>query len=343
MNSVAISKKRMREEAKKIKKTKLGLRRLNLSFFSKKAFEWVFAIFRTLLIIGLAYVILYPVFNMLSRSFNVDYVGSATSIWIPRKVGMDNVGFAMKYLNYWPSFWTSIQVAFGSALLQVVSSALAGYGFARFKFKGRSILFVVVILTMVVPAQTYLIPMYVQYRNFDFFGIMKLVGLFAPGVKGPNFLGTAYTMWIPALLGVGLRGGLFIYIFRQFFRGMSKELEDAAYIDGCGPYLTFLRIMAPNAGASALVVFLFSLVWHWNDYFVSGMMFMSSRGTKPLTVMLIAGRAKFYSNFTDVRTQFNQGYIMNASALLVIIPLIVVFAFAQRYFIESMDKVGIKG
>lgn len=324
------------------KANSIGLKRFGSAFFKKHVFQFIYALFRAFLLIGLSYIVLYPVFKMLSNAFSEDYVKSATSIWIPDNVGMNNFGYAMKLLKYWESFWVSVQVSLGSAILQVISAALAGYGFARFKFKGRGALFALVILTMIVPPQTYLISMFMTYRKFDLFGILKLVSLISGRDATWNLIGTPWTMWIPAILGVGLRGGLFIYIFRQFFRGMSKELEEAAYIDGCGPFMTFLKIMVPNALSSGLVVFLFSLVWHWNDYFTTSMMFTAPNKPRPLTLTLMTEYSTIgITLFGD--GDVNSTYILNAACGLVILPLLLVFAVAQRFFIESMDKVGIKG
>ena len=255
---------------------------------------------------------------------------------------MTNVNYAMTFLNYWQAFWCSVRISLGSAILQVISSAVVGYGFARFKFKGRGLLFGLVILTMIIPPQTYLVSLFMIYRKFDFFKLLAIPSLIAGKNLGINLIGTSWTMWIPAILGVGLRGGLFIYIFRQFFRGMSKELEEAAYIDGCGPFGTFLRIMAPNALASGLVVFLFSLVWHWNDYFVTSSLFTSPNKPRPLSLTLMAKYGEIGITFMS-SDDVNGGYILNAAALLVVLPMIIVFAFTQRYFIESVDKVGVKG
>lgn len=319
----------------------IGLHRFGSAFFRKQLGHFLYALFRLFLIVGLSYIILYPVFRMLSQSFSEDYIASATSIWIPNHIGLNNVKNAIQLLNYWTSFWVSVRVSLGSAVLQVIASALAGYGFARFKFKGRGVLFAIVILSIIVPPQTYLISMFMTYRKFDIFGLLKLPSLIAGRDLSINLLLKPWwTLWIPSILGVGLRGGLFIYIFRQFFRGMSKELEEAAYIDGCSPFGTFLRIMAPNALSSALVVFLFSLVWHWNDYFTVSMMFTSA-GKRPLSLVLMMeygsiGAKMFGEN---VSTK----YILNAAAMLVILPMVIVFAIAQKYFIESVDKVGIKG
>ena len=117
-------------------------------------------------------------------------------------------------------------------------------------------------------------------------------------------------------------------------------MEEAAYIDGCSPFGTFLRIMAPNALASALVVFLFSLVWHWNDYFTVSMMFTSA-GKRPLSLVLMTEYSTIGVKMFG--ESVSSTYILNAAAMLVILPMVIVFAFAQKYFIESVDKVGIKG
>ncbi len=324
------------------KENSIGLKRFGSAYFKKQIFHFIYALFRAFLLIGLSYIVLYPVFKMLSNTFSADYTKAATTIWIPNNFGTLNIEYAYEFLKYMQSFWASVRVSLGSAILQVISAAVTGYGFARFKFKGRGILFAIVILTMIVPPQTYLISMFMTYRKFDFFGILDLVSLIAGKDMSINLIGTSWTMWIPAILGVGLRGGLFIYIFRQFFRGMSKELEEAAYIDGCGPFMTFLKIMVPNALSSGLVVFLFSLVWHWNDYFTTSMMFTTPNKPRPLTLTLMAEWSNVGMELMD-KTDVNTTYVLNAACLLVILPLLLVFTVAQKFFIESMDKVGIKG
>lgn len=332
-----------KEKPIKIKKTRFGFRgisKLSVQNFCK---TWLFAIFRTLLIIGLAYVILYPIFNMLSKAFSEDYVKSSTVVWIPKHIGLNNVKLALDYLKYGTTIWNTLSLSIIAALIQVVSSAVIGYGFARYNFKGRELLFTLVILTIIVPPQTYLIPMYIGYRYFNFFYLGTLLHAIIPSIDGYiNLLSTNWTMWIPAIFGVGLRGGLFIYIFRQFFRGMPKDLEEAATIDGCGPFKTFVRIMAPNALSAGLTVFLFSLVWHWNDYFVSSMMFQKVE-SRPMSVMLFSQNRFTQEMASQGGSYIDMGYILNAAVMLAIAPLLVIFAFAQKYFIESVDRVGIKG
>ena len=304
----------------------------------RQFFQWcgklVWALFRLLLIIGMAYVILYPVLNMVSKAISQDVFSAATTKWIPRRMGLFNINVALKYLNYQSSFLVTLQLAVGSSLIQVISCAIAAYGFARFEFPGKGLWFTCVIITIIVPVQTYIMSQYVDFRYFDFFGLTKIFGY------SVNLLSSVWTFWVPAIFGVGLKSGLFIYIMRQFFLGMPKDLEEAATIDGCGPIRTFVQIMMPNALVSCLTVFLFSIVWHWNDYFTASTMFQF--GERPLAVMLF--------NSTDMQTltsssaeNLNFSYVKSAAALLVTSPLVVVFLVAQNFFLESIDRVGIKG
>ena len=120
---------------------------------------------------------------------------------------------------------------------------------------------------------------YLNYWFFDFGGILNLFG-----IDSVNILNTAWVFVLPALFGTGLRNGLYIFIFRQFFLGQPKDLEEAARIDGCGPFKTFIRIMVPLAGPAFVTVLLFSIVWHWNDFYSSSIYFTNE--VKPISCML---------------------------------------------------------
>lgn len=299
------------------------------------------AIFRALLFIGIGYVVFLPIFTMLSKAFSGDYLGSSITVWIPQKFTTYNFVGAFKYLKYSASLMNTIKLSVVSSILCIISCSLAGYGFARYKFWGRELLFSLVIFTIIVPSQTYIISSYLNFKFFNFFGIGSLLSAVF-GINGTvNLINTFWTFWLPSLFGMGIRSGLYIYIFRQFFRGLPKDLEEAAKIDGCGAFKTYVRIMVPNASSAYLTVFLFSLVWHWNEYFVSNMMFQVKN--EPLSVVAFR-LMDFLRNQSSMDLLYmNQTFMLNASAFMIIIPLVVVFIVAQRYFIESMDKVGIKG
>ena len=305
----------------------------------RQFFQWcgkiIWGLFRYLLLFGMAYVILYPVLNMLSKAFSEDILVAETTKWIPRKIGLFNVEIALDYLTYEVSFWLTLRLSLVNSIIQVISSAIIAYGFARFEFPGKKIWFTFVLVTIIVPIQTYLMSLYVDFRYFDFFGIGTLFG-----GSTVNLLGTEWTFWLPSIFGVGLKSGLFIYIMRQFFLGMPKDLEEAATIDGCGPLKTFVQIMMPNAMVSCLTVFLFAFVWNWNDYFTASTMFQF--GDRPLAVMMFNSYDLSTIAFASTET-INLAYVKNAAAMITIAPLVVVFMFAQNFFIESIDRVGIKG
>ena len=139
------------------------------------------------------------------------------------------------------------------------------YGFARFKFPFKNLLFACGILTLMVPMQTIILPCYMNMRCFDPFGLISAFNSVFDKTITINLVGKNVAFYLPSLFGAGIRSGLYIYIFRQFFEGMDKALEESAYIDGCGPLRTFLNIMLPNARNAIVTVFLFSFVWHTTE------------------------------------------------------------------------------
>lgn len=222
------------------------------------------------------------------------------------------------------------------SVLQVITCSITGYGFARFKFKGKGILFGIVVLMIIVPPQITTIPLYLQYAYFKPEWLAKVFTL----GKSTSLINSGWTMYLPALFANGLRAGLFIFIFRQFFRGLPKELEDAAYLDGCSPLKTFLVIMCPNAKSSFLTVFLFSIVWYWNDYYVSSSFF-----TQNDTVALMLKNLN-----TNLTQQLFDGQAVSvrqiivwleAGCLLSITPILIMYVFLQRYFIEGVERSGL--
>lgn len=302
--------------------------------------KWVWAIFRTLLLVGLGFIIIYPLLTMLSYAFNGDYLGNSTFVWIPEKFTMNNMTLALEFLEYGESIKNTLFIAIGSSILQILSCALAGYGFARFNFKGKNLLFLIVILSIIVPPQTYIISTYLDYKEFDFLGIGSLIGLIAGKPLTVSLVDTYWSFWVPSMFAQGIRGGLYIFIFKQFFSGMPRDLENAAKIDGCNAAQTFMKIMLPNAGSACLVVFLFSFVWHWNDYYTSNMMFQNKN--EPLAVVIFR-KSDFMRQMTGYTGTINYEYVLNASVLLSILPLLILYSIAQKYFIESVAKVGVKG
>ena len=262
---------------------------------------------------------------MLSMAFRTPAdIGDPSVIWIPRHFTVTNLTDAIKFMDYWNSLKNTFLLCVISSLLQIVSCALVGYGLSRFRFFGRSFIFGLVIFTIVIPPTVTYTPTYLMFND------LKLID-------------TRWAMYLPAILGVGIKSGLFIYIFRQFYINLPRELEDAAYIDGCGHFKTFLRIIVPNAGVAFLTVFLFSLVFYWNDYFVTSMYFTNLK-TVSTALANIGSAISMFSGYEGLRVDpYLRATRMQAGCLLTIAPLMVIYMGLQRYFITGIERSGIVG
>ena len=148
-------------------------------------------------------------------------------------------------------------------------------------------------------------------------------------------IGSMWPYAFTSLTGTGIRNGLFIYLMRQFFRGMPGELEEAAYVDGAGPIRTYFRVMLPNALPVMLIVFIFSFVWMYNDVFFA-QMFMPNADLMSRNMVRL-----------PLVIRYEQGpeatLAHNAAIILYLLPLIVLYAWLQRHFVESVERSGIVG
>lgn len=306
---------------------------------NKKIIGIFWPIFRFLILFGLCFVILYPIIFMLSTAFRPsDQMNDPSIVWIPKSLTLKNIKETYDIMSYGSTVLTTIRLNLIASLLQVVTCSITGYGFARFNFKGKSLLFALVIAMILVPPQIITIPLYLQYAFFDLFGIIPLFN----GGETITLINSGWTMYLPAMFANGIRAGLFILIFRQFFRGLPKELEDAAYLDGCGPFKTFVRVMVPNAKTSFLTVFLFSIVWYWNDYYVSSS-FFTRNDTVALMLKNLDGElvARLFNNQSPgIRAMI---VWLESGCVLTIAPILVMYIFLQRYFIEGVERSGLVG
>ena len=243
-----------------------------------KTVSMVVWILQWLFIIGLSYLFLFPIIFLITTSLqDPASVNDPSIIWIPKKLSLVSLKETIIILDYWRSAGLTIFVSVISTLCTLLSCSLVGYGFARFKFPGKNLLFMLVVLTIILPPQTILPSMTLNFNYFDFGGILSLI----PGKPTINLLDTPFTFVLPSLFASGLRGGLFIFIFRQFFWGIPKALEEAARIDGCSAFNTFIRIIVPIAVPVFITVTLFSFVWHWNDLYSATMYFTDVRLLTP--------------------------------------------------------------
>lgn len=314
----------------------IGARLLSLNAWKK----WTWVIVRFVLITGLAFVILYPILKKFSTAIkDRSDLYSPIVVWIPENFSLENFAHAIRIMDYWQTLLNTFYLAGMTTVLTAISCALAGYGFARLKFKGSNILFACVILTILVPPTTILIPMYLNLREFSLLGLIPLF----TGGKSLNLLNTYWPFILTSLTAVSFKAGLFIFIFRQFFRGIPKEVEEAAYVDGANVTKTFTHIMLPNAIPAIMTVCLFSFVWQWNDSFYTTTYLTSS---KVMSTQLSSLPHNLQSQLTAGLSQEDPFYlsmVQDTGILLAILPLIIIYLFVQRYFVESVERTGVVG
>lgn len=293
-------------------------------------------------VFGLCYLFLFPLIYLFSTAFQSETsLLDPSVLWVPNSFSFERIKLIMEVLNFKDSAMLSATIAVFSTLMSLISCSVVGYGFARFNFKLKGLAFALVILTIIMPVQVILIPSYINFRFFDFGGLLQIL----PGDKNYiNLLETPWTFILPSTFACGLRNGLFIFIFRQSFAAMPKELEEAAHIDGCSAFKTFLQIMLPLAKATIVTVAIFSFVWHWNDLYSSTTYFVGEvrpimAGLNDLTMILHQDGVvnSVTINSFAVRSYFACG------ALLAVLPPLVLYIFLQRFFVESIEKTGIVG
>jgi multiple sugar transport system permease protein len=218
-------------------------------------------------------------------------------------------------------------------VIQVLVCSFVGYGFARFNFPLKNLLFGLVVVMIVIPAHAVMLPIYIVFKDFDILGIISLIS-----GSGINMLKTIKPIYIMTILGCGLNSGIYIYLFNQFFRGLPKEIEEAAFVDGAGAYYTYFRIMLVNAMPSVITVSVFSLVWQYNDYFYTKLFQVSSWMSMKVSSV--------YAEVADVydinSPTINQLYL-DAAIILDLVPEILIYVFLQRYFVEGVERSGIVG
>ena len=295
-----------------------------------------FKIFRFIILLGLSYILLYPLIFMLSMALRpLDQVADPTIVWIPKSLTLSNIINVFGFMKFGKAFGNTMLIFVLSAAIEVMTCAIVGYGFARFDFPLKKLWFVGVLLTILVPTQCIMIPLTLQIRYFDFFGISGLLS--AIGINATvNMLNTPFALYVPSLFASGIRSGLFIFIYRQFFLGLAPELEDAAYIDGCGVFRTFYRIMLPGAKPILIAVFLFSFVWQWTDgYYVRTLapdLPILCQKLFDLSFSVLGEQSDMFSTMTSTPRFF-----------LLILPVLLLYLFTQRFFTESIERTGVVG
>ena len=300
-----------------------------------------FSVIRALLMFGLCFMIIQPLITRFSLSLmsETDMYDSTIRL-LPRNVTLDNYRIVAELTNMPESMINTAWISLLMSIVQVISTTLVAYGFARFEFPLKKFWFACVVLLIIVPPTTIQTSLYMYFANFDIFGIFKAIN-----GKPINLRTSIIPYAMMSLTCMGLKNGLYIYMLRQYFKNVPDSLEEAAFVDGCSTLRTFTQIMLPDAMPTIASCFLFSFVWQWTDLFYSRN-FLSSYKLYSVELSSIVSRMSRYFSADASKAVIipngRQQQLIAIGVLICCIPLIILYCFTQKTFVQSLAMTGSK-
>lgn len=273
------------------------------------------AVIYHILVFAVGLVMIYPLIWMVMSSFKpTNTIFQTAGSLIPETITFEN------YINGWKGFAkvtfatffkNSLFISVVATIGTVISSAIVAYGFARFKFKGKKLLFSAMLLSMMLPAQVLMIPQYLWYQKL-------------------NWVGSYMPLIVPYFFAIQ---GFFVYLISNFISGIPRDLDEAAKIDGCSYVSIFTKIILPLIKPALVTAGIFSFMWRWDD-FLSALLYVNKSAKYPVSLAL--------KLFCDPGSSSDYG-AMFAMASLSILPSVLIFIFFQRYLVEGISTSGLKG
>ncbi len=298
------------------------------------------------LLIGISYIIIFPFISKVASSImcREDFV-DATVLLISKNPTLETYKAIIIDNDYFEAMLNTFILSASTALIQMFITCLIAYGFAKFNFRGNKLLFLFVILTMVVPHSTLHLSMFMKFRYFDIYGIFKLLGggtfewLEVLPFTEINMINSYWPFIILSFTGLAFKNGLYIFMLRQFFRGVPDELEESAYIDGAGTLRTFVQIILPLSVPMLITVFMFAFSWQWTDNYYVNVFFTTAGPYTMRDIIKVPGTL-------DTQYAGQNMYvaaIRNTAGILILLPLILIYSFAQKYLVQGIERSGIVG
>ncbi|MCI8463334.1 MAG: carbohydrate ABC transporter permease [Lachnospiraceae bacterium] len=281
----------------------------------------------------IGYIYLEPIFQMISKALMspADVINPSIE-WLARNPTLNNFKVAAGVLKIPGSLINSIGFSALLALLQTLVAAMTGYGLSRFRFRGRNFWFVMILLAFILPTALLMIP-------------RLIIFILAQQGTGLQFLGTPIPQVLMAVLGQGVNSTILILICWNFFNLVPYSLDEAAMIDGAGPLQTFYHIAVKLSVSTVLIVFLFAFVWNWNETYQTSTFLGGSMDLLPAKLSVFDSQFEGIANAGVGSTssfKINEAYKM-AATLISIAPLLVLYGFVQKQFIQGIENTGITG
>ena len=303
------------------------------------------AICRFILMLGVSFVILYPFIARIAGSFMTkEDVIDATVSLIPKHPTLEIYKAIIVENHYFEALLNTLLLALGCALIQMMVACLVGYGLAKFKFKGNKLVMGLVVVTMIIPHGALSISM---LRHFTAFDLATVQSWGYPGIieliNGTplELSNTFYPLFILSVFGLAFKNGLYIYLLRQFFKGVPDELEESAYVDGSGTFRTFFQIILPLSIPMMVTVFLFAFSWQWTDEFYTGLFFTSN--INKVYLMPDVYQVPPSLNISYAGEVLYKNVVQNTGGIMIIAPLIIVYLFGQKYLVQGIERSGLVG
>ena len=330
--------------------------RIKLKFFSLNFLKnVVFKIFRLVLLVGITFVILYPYISKIFKSFmSVSDMKDATVVLITKAPTLMQYRYILTDNGYFKAFLTTFLVSITVAFIQTLICALVAYGLAKFKFKGNAIVFGLVIATLLIPQEALKNSMIAFFRQITMVQTtLNPISLILQPIQewtnmfenGYGFTDSIVPLYILSICGLGFKNGLFIFMLRQFFKGVPDELEESAFVDGSSTLRTFFSIIIPISIPMLITVFIFAFSWQWTDDFYTKIFFddhtkMSFMSTITGVPSTIADMIQY--EVSDIKNAYAAA-ISGTASILIALPLIIMYVFLQRRIVEGVERSGIVG
>ena len=308
------------------------------------------AIFRFVLMLGVSFVIIHPFIARIAGSFmsQEDVIDSTVSI-IPKNFTLQIYKALIVENNYFTAFFNTLLLSLICAVIQTFIACVVGYGLAKFKFRGNGAVMIMVVLTMIIPHRTLKMSMLEHFSFFDILTINSLgytgpLGLIKELFTGDPRIELFNTYWplvILSVCGLAFKNGLYIYLMRQFFKGVPDELEESAYVDGSGVFRTFFQIILPLSVPMLITVFLFSFSWQWTDEFYTTLFFDSVSGLYLMPDVYLNVPGSLVTGYSG-QVLYNS-VVKNTAGLLIIAPLVIMYLFCQKYLVQGIERSGLVG
>ena len=260
-------------------------------------------------------------------------------VWIPTQIYLGHLRRAWEVMAFTEGLYTSLVMAVGPAVLQTISTALAGYAFARYEFPFKRLWLAMLIFVYIVPTQVLMVPRFLMFMEY---GLLDMPPM-------PTYL--------PAIFGQGIRSSIFVLIFYQFFYNYPKSLDEAAEIDGCGRLKLFIKIALPMVKPALVISLLFSIVWYWNETSMFTVLYARLREISlfgvtveriyTLPIRIIRFQDRYENMMIAQGIRLDHITILDSVTLsgmfLAILPILILYLILQRQFVESVERSGITG